>query len=244
MRAKTKLSQLMLLMLMMFFLHVGGACNLDSISVSGSGTTATEERSVRSFIALKVSGGIEVELTQSDNESLVITADDNVLPLIESIVSDGVLRIRLKEPVRNAGTMKAFVSFKKLEAIEVSGAVRLKGTNPMTFENLGIEGSGASEIRLDIMASGLKAEMSGASSITVKGTSKNSRIDASGASKVYASELETETTYVDASGASIIEIWATSQVKADASGASGIRYKGRPEQVQKNTSGASSVNPM
>jgi hypothetical protein len=244
MRLMTRKTQLLLFLLLMFMLHVGSACNIESYSIIGSGTTATEERSVKSFIALKVSGGIEVELTQSDTESLVITADDNVLPLIESVVSDGVLRIRLKESVRNAGTMKALVSFRKLESIDISGAVKLKGTNPMTFQNIDLESSGASEIRLDINATSIKAKISGASSLSVRGKSAHSRVDASGASRVYASDMETQTTSIDASGASIIEVWATEKINADASGASSIRYKGKPGQLQRNTSGASSVSPF
>ncbi len=244
MKRIVKQSQMALLLLLMFMLHIGSACNLELSPIEGSEKTATEERSIRSFIALKVSGGIEVELTQSQTESLVVTADDNILPLIESIVSDGVLRIGLKEPVRNVGTMKVSVSFKKLESIDISGAVRLYGTNNMSFEHLELEGSGASEFRLDLKADYLVIDMSGASNANLKGNANKLKVDASGASKVYADSLESGSAVVDASGASLVEVWASESIVVDASGASGIRYKGAPKQIQQNTSGASSVSPL
>lgn len=239
-----KQSQFTLLLMLMLVLHIGSACNIDISAIEGNGNTASEDRNIRSFIALKVSGGIEVELTQSDKETLTVTADDNVLPLIESVVKDGVLRIGLREPVRNVTAMKVKLTFKKLEAIDISGAVRLRGTNQMTFDQLELEGSGASEYRLDLKSDYLVVDLSGASNADLRGNTNKLKIDASGASKIYTDSLESASAVVDASGASVVEVWATQSIVVDASGASGIRYKGAPKQIQKNTSGASSVSPF
>jgi len=42
---------------------------------------------------------------------------------------NGELKISLSEPVRNVKKLKAIITFRQLEVIDISGAVRIKGIN-------------------------------------------------------------------------------------------------------------------
>src|SRR5262245_44045700 len=59
------------------------ACNPFS-GVDGSGTPKTETRAVKDFTAISFSGVGKVIIEQTGTESLSVTADDNILPLLES----------------------------------------------------------------------------------------------------------------------------------------------------------------
>ncbi len=239
-----KQSRLILAMLLLFVMQLSGACVINPFAVEGSGKQISEDRQVSAFKAIDISGGFEVELIQSEAESLTIEADDNLMKLIKTEVMNGELKISLSEPVRNVKKLKAIITFRQLEVIDISGAVRIKGINAMNFEKLSIDASGASEINLNLMANSLEMDLSGASKTSLNGKVDMVRADCSGASKFYAGDLETSSFSFEASGASFAELWVKDRLSVDASGASKVRYKGQPANIEKNTSGASSVKEM
>ena len=55
-------------------------------TVAGSGKVATETRAVVGFDAIALRGSITLELRQGEREGLELSADDNLLPLIETRV--------------------------------------------------------------------------------------------------------------------------------------------------------------
>ena len=63
----------------------------------------------------------------------------------------------------------------------------------------------------------------------------------SGASKVDTTDLHAARAKVSSSGASRAYVYATEEVSADLSGASSVTYYGEPKTVNKQVSGASSV---
>lgn len=208
--------------------------------IRGNGDIKKETRNVRSFNALDISSAFEVELTQSDNESLVIEADENILDQIFTEVVGGTLKIYTKGNIREVNTMKAYISFKMIDEIELSGACEIKGMNKMKFENFMIDASGASEINLNLTARKMSLDLSGATEIYLIGFADEFIIDVSGASEIKALDFEVKNCRVDASGASSIKIFATENLDIEASGATTVRYKGKPS-VDIDASGASSV---
>ena len=189
--------------------------------VHGSGNIASEKRDIADFNAIKVSGVIQVEVTAQKDFSVEIEADDNLLHLIKSDVSGGVLHLETEESIKSKNPIRVRVSAPDIENLDTSGASKVSIVN-LSNENLKIDSSGASKI-------------------TVEGETINLTVDVSGASKIEAGNLKTENASVDASGASSVNIYAANELKADASGASSIIYEGNPKQAVKKSSGASSV---
>src|SRR5215208_2438155 len=65
-------------------------------SVRGSGIAKTETREVNGFSAISFNVIGKVVVTQGKTQSLTVTADDNILPLLETQVNDGTLVIGVK----------------------------------------------------------------------------------------------------------------------------------------------------
>jgi hypothetical protein len=61
--------------------------------VTGSGQTESETREVSGFTRVDLSGSGEVTVVQGDVESLTVEADENVLPVLTSDVSDSTLKL-------------------------------------------------------------------------------------------------------------------------------------------------------
>lgn len=210
--------------------------------IRGNGNVEKQTRNVSSFDALDISSSFEIYLTQGNSESLVIEVDENVIDYIITEVVGGTLKIYVDrhKNLRNVKTMKAYISFKMLDKIELSGACDLFGENTFKFEDLDIESSGASDMEMTFTADKVYLDLSGASDVEFIGSADVLTIDVSGAADIHAQEFEVRKCIIDASGASTIKVFATDELSVDASGASTIRYKGKPS-INLDSSGASSV---
>jgi hypothetical protein len=135
-----------------------------------------------------------------------------------------------------------YVSAPSYKSIEVSGASKIIGDNTISAnEALNLGASGASKVMMELSGGNIGGDVSGASTVELKGQVSKIDMQASGASHIKAYDLVADEAIVDVSGASSIEITANKNLKADASGASHIRYKGNAS-VNSNTSGASNVS--
>ena len=190
-------------------------------SVKGSGSIATETREIGDFSGVDVSGIFQVEITAGKEFGIEIEADDNLLPLIKTDVRSGVLRIDTNEKLSSEHGLKIRISAPDIDHIDASGVAKV---------NL----SGVKNEKLHI-------DTSGASKITLSGETSDLTIEVSGASSIDAENLKAENANVDASGASHVSVFATGELKSDASGASKIVYSGSPKNIEKHSSGASSV---
>lgn len=189
--------------------------------VKGSGNIASETRDVGSFSGVDVSGIFQVEITAQKDFAIEIEADDNLLSLIKTEVRGGVLRIETEKRVSTSNPLKIRISAPDIENIEASGASRVSLANVKNDE--------------------LRVDTSGASKINISGETVNLLIEVSGASSIDAENLKAENANVDACGASHVSVFATGELKSDASGASKIVYSGSPKNIEKKSSGASSV---
>ena len=105
-----------------------------------------------------------------------------------------------------------------------------------------IDASGASKVNLsDLKNSELRVDTSGASKINLSGETAQLFVEVSGASSVDAENLKAETADVNTSGASRVSTFAVNDLRAHASGASKVVYSGSPKNIEKSSSGASSI---
>jgi hypothetical protein len=191
-------------------------------SVQGSGFIISEKRDLADFSGIDVSSAFHVEVSAQKDYEFEISADDNILPLVETSVSDGVLRISLKEGIKASSPIRIRISVPNIDRIEASGASKISVAN-LKNESLQIDSSGACRIDL-------------------AGETRDLIVDVSGAGNINASELRSKTAHVDASGASQVDVFVTDRLSSDASGASRITYSGDPTNAEKRSSGVSRIS--
>ena len=204
-------------------------------------------RNISAFNSIKVSGAIEVLLSQSNEEAVAVSAsEEKFRDKIRTEVVNGTLKIfydgdRLTWNVGNK-KLRAYVSFKNLNNLEASGASTIRINGILNASALNVKLSGACELTGSIKAIDVKIDVNGASNVKLNGSVANINIDASGASDVKGYDLSTDECIVNASGASDINITVNKEISAHASGASSIYYKGNGIIKAVRTSGASSVS--
>jgi hypothetical protein len=189
---------------------------------AGSGTEATEDRTVDGFTEISVSGIYTVEAVVGPEVSVSVVADDNILPLIQTTVSNGRLSIETEGSIRPKVQPVVRVTVPSLEFVDLSGATSLIAT--------GLTGE---KFRLDT---------SGASKATLAGAVESLEIDVSGAAKITAADLNAKNAEIDVSGAAKVDVTVSDKLDVEVSGAGKVTYGGEPT-VTKDLSGAGSVSP-
>lgn len=198
-----------------------------------------------SFNSIKVSGGIDLYLSQSEKEELAISAsEDKYKGGIRTIVENNTLKIYYdgdKSWNNRDKKMRAYVSFKDLEKIEASGASDIIVAGEIKVPSLLMKLSGASDFKGAVSLNALTLNLSGASDVIISGIASVVNIESSGASDVKAYDLTAEVCTATASGASDVNITVSKELNAHASGASEIYYKGSAVIKDIQSSGASSI---
>lgn len=211
--------------------------------IDGNGTIKKETRTVGVFNSVEVGGAIDVYVRQDSSRSVNIETDENLIPYVE-IRNDGdVLYIHTKRGYNldPSKSVKVYVSSPVYKMLQVSGASKIISENTLSSDGpIDVGLSGSSDAGLDLKCPKITVNVSGASTITVKGETKDLSIEGSGASHIKCFDLKSETVDVDVSGATSAEVFASVKLNAGASGASNVRYKGNAA-VTEDESGASSV---
>lgn len=205
-----------------------------------------EVRNVGVFSGIKVSGGIDVYLSQSDNYALAVSAsDEKYREDIKTEIINGVLNISYnggKFKFNSDRQLRAYVSFKTIESLEASGASNFIINGNLKSNSIRVKLSGACDIKGIVNIDNLDLNMSGASTVKISGAVQNIKIDASGASDMKNYDLVADNCMANISGASDIRITVNTSLSAKASGASTLFYKGNPERRNISSSGASSIS--
>jgi hypothetical protein len=208
-----------------------------------------EVREAKNFSAIKISSAFDVYITQGNEESVAVSASETKYrDEIEVKVDGGILSIGLKKngilKKWNNGKMKlkAYISFKQINKLNVSGACDIFFQGTVKADDLGIEMSGASNIKGEFDVKKMDIGLSGASDMKLSGTVSDLKIEASGASDFKGYELTANYCDISVSGASAVQITVNKELSAKASGASDVRYRGTGLIKDIKTSGASSVS--
>ena len=209
-----------------------------------------EARTVGNFHAIRVSNAFEVYISQGGEDAVAISASKpEYKEKIITKVENGVLIIRFENDKKfwnalrgDRQRLKAYISIKKIDRLDVSGACDVFFEQGLSAEQLVVNLSGASNMKGKIDAKKLIVDINGASDATISGNTADLKVEASGASDFKGFDLVTNYCDAKANGASSVNITVNKELSAHASGASSVRFKGEGLIRDIKTSGASNVS--
>ncbi len=223
------------------------SCNfVNGKRIRGNGNIKTESRTSGMFTNVDVSGNIDLYVKQDSANSVRVEADENLMEYIV-IRTEGDKLIVEPEDGYNLSSskdIKVYVSSPLFKRLDASGACDIIGENKITSaEMIVIDLSGASDVKLELKAPKVEAELSGAGSIRLKGETKDFSVSGSGSSDIKCMELMAENVDVHITGAGDAEVFASVKLDVSVSGAGNVKYKGNAV-VNKSISGAGSVKKL
>ena len=205
--------------------------------VIGSGKSITEEREIAGVDSVVLSFVGDLRITQGDEEKLVITADDNVMPLITTEVKDGVLTIGSRSTAGLQATSKLQydLTVRDLKSIRLTGAgnAEIDGLETGDLE-LAITGAGNLSAQ-NVDAGRVDVTLSGLGSVSTSGQAARQAVQLTGSGSYSAGDLQTGSADVRISGLGSATVWVVESLDATISGAGNIEYYGDPQVTQQVT---------
>ncbi len=243
------------------------ACTLTPLGNTNTENDVREVKDFTNFDQLEIGSAFEVEITRSDNYTIVIIADENLIDLIEVIQDGDTVKIFLNprhiftDFTLGEKTLRAEITLPTLQGLVLSGATTgtVSGFNSVSDFDLVVSGassldkldmvvgdaefeiSGASRVSGNLTAGDLEILVSGASSVELTGQADNIDLRISGASRVDLADVPVRDADVTLSGASEATINVSGELDIELSGASRLFFYGNPVMGDTDVSGASTI---
>ena len=197
------------------------------------------------FNSIRVSGGIDIYISQSDEVAVAVSASkDKFRDGVKTVVKNGELQVYYDNEAAwkiSDKKLVVYIAFRNLEKIQASGASDIIVAGTINVPSLRLDMSGASDFKGAVSVALLTLHLSGASDVSISGTATTLNIQSSGASDVKGYGLSADICSAHASGASDIHVTVNKELSAHASGASKILYKGLAVVKESHNSGASTI---
>ena len=216
-----------------------------SEQVKGSGTIKRQARQVAHFDGLAMSLPGRVEVRSGASEGLTIEADDNLLPLIETVVEDGTLKIRSKDKVNiQPRNLTIVVQARALDRLALAGSGSIAADR--------VQGA---RIRLDVGGSGTiavgKAEgeaisvnLGGNGDLKVEeGSARSLSASIGGSGKIEMARVRVDQASVTVAGSGDATVWVRDSLSMTVAGSGDVNYYGDP-QVSKSVVGSGTARRL
>ena len=214
--------------------------------IRGSGNLVTESREVSDFDKVRLDGAGRLYITQGEEESLEIEAEDNIIDKLTSDVENGTLVLGYDEkPWRTTVIPTNGITYtltvKDLTGLTFNGAGDLEMADLET-SSLDVEINGAGQLSIDeLTAEDLVVHIAGTSTISVSGEVSSQDVLIDGAGNYKAEDLKTESTSIEINGIGNAVVWATDSLEINIDGGGTVNYYGSPS-VTQDINGLGDIN--
>ncbi len=219
------------------------------------------EKDYGTFHSLKLSGAVDIYISQGTKEAVKVEADEQGKEVIQINNTNKTLEITTYSKKKiNDFHVKVYLTVVDLKSIECFGAVNFYSKTNLKFDHLkltimgatnveldltvpdiDLDLSGASDVDLNLSSTTVKGLITGASDVKLSGSAATMDMMSTGACELKAELFKVKTAKMQCSGASSSKIYVTDNLEFDASGASELKYKGNPKIGSKLVTGASQV---
>jgi hypothetical protein len=214
-------------------------------SVSGSGTIKSETRAVSGFTGISLSVNGLVEIQQGGAEGVTVETDDNLLPLLETVVENGTLKIR--PATRNTSfrtrKIKFIVYAKTIDSLDIAGAGDIRA-EVLKVSALKTSIAGSGDIRIKALdADALTVSIAGSGDFAAGGRAASMDASIAGSGDIKAGNMESKAVEISIAGSGDATVWARETLKVSVAGSGDVKYYG-DSQVKKSIGGSGSVKRL
>lgn len=211
-------------------------------TVRGNGDVISKDRAASFFNGVKVSSGVDVELSQGDKESITVEADESLHDYIVTEVKNNVLHVYTDNvSIRDAEKKLVHVTIREVSSLKTSSAGDITGMTPLKGESIDLDASSAGDISIELNAKYVDIDISSSGNIRLSGEAEKINADLSSAGDLEAYDFVVREADVNASSAGNAKINVTEKLAARASSAGDILYRGNPKSVDARSSSAGGI---
>jgi hypothetical protein len=250
------------ILLIIFILLSFNSCEKwDVFGIKGKGPVVSEtlEMSEVSGIILEIPA--TVYLTQGNEQSISIDAQQNILDNIERYNKSGALKLKFDRDVADCKPIKVYLTINSLDKIDVSGSgdvfsdtkfisagylsINVSGSGKVQIDadadevDMNISGSG--EIKLKSICNKLDGNISGSGDIYLEdGLANYADLKISGSGDIFAFNFPVEECYINTAGSGDSRLNVSDKLNVRIAGSGDVYYKGNPS-ISVNIAGSGNV---
>lgn len=200
--------------------------------IDGDGPLVTESRSVVNFSGLDLRCSANIIYKQDPVYKVEISAQQNILDVMITEVSNSKLVIRYKNDVRvkTHDQITIIVSSPDLRTIRISGSGNVTSTTPLNTTSLEMDISGTGDINVTDLTTGLiDASISGSGNVKINsGTGTEEKLRISGSGNINLENVVATKATTTTSGSGETRVNASQNLEINISGSGSVYYKGTP----------------
>jgi hypothetical protein len=225
---------------------LAGAPGWSSERVQGSGNIKSETRAIGHFNGVAMSLPGKMELRIGNSEGITIETDDNLLPLIETVVEDGTLHVRPSKRHLNVETrrLKVVVTAKAIDNLALGGSGSIDADAlraPKMHIDLG--GSGAINVK-GIESESLSVNLGGSGNLKVgAGNAPKLSVSLAGSGDIDMGRVQSLDASVNIAGSGDAKISVRDRLNATIAGSGDVNYYGDPK-VSRTVIGSGGTNRL
>ena len=178
-------------------------------TVEGNGKVVEETRDLGDFDKISVTRGMNVYISQGSIQKVVVKADENLLDVIETSVSDGTLKVSCNKGIRKAESNKVLVTVPNIDFLKTTAGSNVFAEDTLNLKTLEVKSTAGSNVKLLLKAEELNVSAMAGSNISLNGTSGAFNAKANSGSNVKAGDLRI--TNCDLKASSGANIWINVQ---------------------------------
>ena len=196
--------------------------NIGNAQVKGNGNLASEMRKLSNFKAIEITIGYDKILVNCGEEpSIHISGDENILPLITTRISKGILRIESDSTFETKADSEIIINVKSLKEF--------------TFDGVG------ETVIQNVNSEKFTCNINGVGSCELTGTVKSFNVSVNGVGSVNARQLIADDVVASLNGVGSVKLYAKNSLNASVNGIGGLTYFGNPTELILNDSGIGGI---
>lgn len=208
----------------------------------------TKTYDIKNFTGVSVGSGMHVTVTQSDNYSISISADEKDFEDLKVKKDGNDLEIYYD---RNGwgwfghhrrGNVEITITMPELASMNLSGGAEGKISMNTPDRSFNAETSGGAELRGNLTCGNINVSTSGGSKVELSGSGKNLNADGSGGSRIKLKDFSVKNVNADLSGGSTVWVNMNGTLNSDQSGGSRLYYYGNVSLGNTSFSGGSGIS--
>ncbi len=197
--------------------------------IEGNGISESENRLVPAFSSVASEGDFQVHIVPGESYEVIVSAESNLLPYIQTDVNGQNLRIHVRglHNLQNQLPIEVYITAPFIEGIAQSGS-GLITTGWFEGETLSLVVSGSGSINTSVNADRIEAILSGSGNLHVTGQAPDVSFIVSGSGRIDAWDLAVQNCDAKISGSGDVWVDVEKYLKAVISGSGNVFYSGTP----------------
>ncbi|MDP2369953.1 head GIN domain-containing protein [Rhodoferax sp.] len=196
--------------------------------VTGSGQVTKVQRQVSGFKGIALELPASVEVVQGESEGVLIETDDNIAPLIETVVENEQLKIRMAQRFTaiKPKTLRFTIHARLVESLAVSGSGNIRAAK-LKSSSLTTRISGSGDIHIDSLdVDSLSVSITGNGDFFAGGRADSVRSSIAGSGDLKTSTLAAKHVKLSIAGSGNAQVWASQALTVSIAGSGDVGYYG------------------